>query len=1260
MGKGVYKYYKQRLIEIGGSNKCLYLKKVARKSSYDVGRILEGRDLKVAEFVEFLWSKHSCYFTLISNKDKNEILRNLDVQTKVFKKSDENSPLSFEEAEKLAKMREKEKKNADARAIDTEIAMLKELKREVEEIERETGRNELYMGYPFVFGMLSQGFQKMPIKAPLLLFPVKIEIPDENTVRIAFNDTAKIHINPALVFAYSQAKRVNVQDLELELDDMSSFKNVQSVLDYLESANVKIEFSPARNIFCYSKFKEPQEKELSVRNAAVIGRFSLSNSIYNDYTLLEKKKLTNDAIEELLLTAKGKVTQIKHKKAAISASKNNYTVKMLDFAQFDVVRKADEKGNMVIYGPPGTGKSQTIVNVITDAICKGKRVLVVSQKKAALDVVFNRLATLNEKAIYVSDEYKEKRDFYFRALSSHNTALDTARLDASIYESEYNSLQAKINEEEKKLELISKTLNDKRPFGLSLSEMYSSSYNFSKNSAEYEIYQKMLENKELMSFNYSEIKEAVFDTSENELAKTYYDFEERKNKNRLIGCMFSELDICTVGVAKGELEQLMKGAKRRSFNLNEYPMYSKALAYYGEVDDPKKIDKIIKAEASGIFQGKKRAQIKEEFMRTLKAIDEYVEDYVFLNTVFKREGFVSIVDNLVRGNYSYLKSAVEALSNYTTERDTNNLITNLPHYTRATLDFAYKNAKSYQGFLDIIEKIPILRIYYEVIYFEEHCKDALALIVDFPNITSRIYKLKERQLDIATKLTSIKCSKFYRDFYESAKSSKKPKIAGGAKDYLYQISKTQKFWPIRKVTETFGDYLFKLFPCWLLSPENVSNLLPLEKNLFDIVLFDEASQVFIESTLPTIYRGKNIVVAGDAKQLRPSSTFMKRYLGADPELEDDLSLQAALEVESLLDLAISRYTSANLTYHYRSRHSELIDFSNSAFYGSTLQVSPNISKNKKLRPIERYKVSGKWIDRTNPVEAKQVVDIIRDIFKTRKQNESIGVITFNSDQQACISDFIDKECAKDADFRASMQKERQRIENGEDTSIFVKNLENVQGDERDIIIFSIAYAKNSDGKVYTNFGSLSAEGGENRLNVAITRAKTRIIVVTSIEPEELKVESSKNRGPKLLRSYLSYVRSVANGDEGETKAILNELHPMEEASMQKITHLDSVAIQISDKLTKLGYKVELDVGNSKNKLSLAVYDEKLDKYAVGVILDTDAYAHSSSAMERDVYNPRFLEGRGWTLLRIWCRDWWLSPQKVIRQIVGLAEGAKAK
>jgi superfamily I DNA and/or RNA helicase len=216
--------------------------------------------------------------------------------------------------------------------------------------------------------------------------------------------------------------------------------------------------------------------------------------------------------------------------------------------------------------------------------------------------------------------------------------------------------------------------------------------------------------------------------------------------------------------------------------------------------------------------------------------------------------------------------------------------------------------------------------------------------------------------------------------------------------------------------EAYSEFILALFPCWLLSPENVSSLLPLKKNLFDVVIFDEASQVFIESTIPTIYRGKNIVVAGDSKQLRPSATFMKRYMGADPEAQEDYSVQAALEVESLLDLAVARYDSANLTYHYRSRNQELIDFSNSAFYSSNLQIAPNISANKDNRPIERFKVNGRWIDRTNPTEANKIVEILKHIFSTRKHDESIGIITFNSDQQTCIADAIDKEARANLKF----------------------------------------------------------------------------------------------------------------------------------------------------------------------------------------------------------------------------------------------------
>ena len=172
MGKGIYSYYKERLIEIGGNSKCLYLKNIVRKSASDIGKILEGRDEKVAEFVDFLRSNKKYPLPLISAGEKKEILQNLDLSALVKKVQAADGELIGEEAEKLAKRLEREKRNAQNRYIELEISKLKDLKREVEEIEKETGRDELYVGYPFVFGTITQGFKKTLIKAPLMLFPV--------------------------------------------------------------------------------------------------------------------------------------------------------------------------------------------------------------------------------------------------------------------------------------------------------------------------------------------------------------------------------------------------------------------------------------------------------------------------------------------------------------------------------------------------------------------------------------------------------------------------------------------------------------------------------------------------------------------------------------------------------------------------------------------------------------------------------------------------------------------------------------------------------------------------------------------------------------------------------------------------------------------------------------------------------------------------------------------------------------------------------
>jgi len=1263
MGKGIYTYYKERLIEIGGKNKCLYLKGVVKKGAYDIGRLFEGRDDKIRELTDFLWSDDkNRSLSLISKSDKKEIAKSLSLPART-KNVPDTAGMNPDEAENAWNKYKKQLNEDAGHLIASEISKIKELAREVEEIEKETGKYELYIGYPFVFGSINQGITKTLVKAPLVLFPVKIDIGSDDTVELRMNNSESIQLNRALIFAYAQAKRIDLGELELEFESLSGFGGVKAIIDYLASARIKIDCSSSKQIYNYSKFKEPEANgELSVRYGALLARLALSNSIYNDYSVLEKKNLTNDAIVELLRNtgarSKGRLAfleRLKFKKpvrAKRTVRRNSYIVKMLDFSQSEVVKKVDEMGNMVIYGPPGTGKSQTIVNIITDAICKNKKVLVVSQKKAALDVVHSRLGTLGEKAIYVNDEGKERRAFYEACAQAHkrNESLGTVNIDA--LQTEYDELQKKIDEEEKKLEDIHSLLCDKRPFGLSLSEMYTSSYMFSKNSSDYDAYLELTEDKALLSINYKDLSNALFAVQADNLAETYYKFVVAKEKNPLIDCMLPDVDIPTLSEVKGHLE-LAQRSTRGFFNISKYPYTRQVLANYSRLGNDAGVRAVVNFEDkldSGISpfgRGKRRAELTEKINETLLAITEYTQGYECLNRVMTRDGYISVIDNILRGNKGYVKLVHDALDNYIAYRDVSRFIGSLNKNMLTVLDFAYSASKNYQSYREIISKLMIYRIYHEISRYEDECKDELAKIVDFSNITSKIYKLKESQLSVAHRLCAGKSNSEYRALYESAEN---------AKDYLYQISKEQKFWPIRKTMELYSDFVLKLFPCWLLSPENVSSLLPLKKNMFDIVIFDEASQVFIENTIPTIYRGKNIVVAGDAKQLRPSATFMKRYMGADPENQDDLSVQAALEVDSLLDLAVARYDSANLTYHYRSRHEELINFSNAAFYSSTLQIAPNTVQNADDPPIKRYKVDGKWVNRTNAAEAKKIVELLGEIFKTRQNNESIGIITFNSDQQTCIADAIDAAAKKDSEFRVAVTKERYRLDDGEDTSLFIKNLENVQGDERDIIIFSIGYAKNEQGKLYTNFGSLSADGGENRLNVAITRAKSKIIVVTSIEPEELKVEDSKNAGPRLLKEYLIYVRAVSSGDTVHAKAVLEGLDPHDAvAKPALVCEIPEVEEQIKERLEKLGYTVHLNIGGRNNKISLAIFDEETNRYLVGVELDKDAFESSACAMERDVYKPKFLEARGWTILRVWCRDWWLSPVRVIKSITTFAE-----
>ncbi|MEG2511573.1 MAG: AAA domain-containing protein, partial [Bacilli bacterium] len=588
----------------------------------------------------------------------------------------------------------------------------------------------------------------------------------------------------------------------------------------------------------------------------------------------------------------------------------------------------------------------------------------------------------------------------------------------------------------------------------------------------------------------------------------------------------------------------------------------------------------------------------------------------------------------------YIDNIIKALKVYEDISEIKYKSNKLDYISIEILNYIFDNSNNETHGRVVLNKILEFTILYQINEIEKYERINIDIYEEFNNIVYDVNKNLVSRRELTPKFI---LDKLNERFEQNVKDANSRYIS---KEFARQAGKKRQLWPIRKYVKEFDNLLLDLFPCWLLGPETVSEILPLECGMFDIVIFDEASQMFTETAIPTIYRGNKVIIAGDDKQLRPSLAFNSKV--DEDEEHDELEVAAALEEESLLDLAKINYDSVCLNYHYRSKYDELINFSNYTFYNAKLDVSPNIIKTdiSKTRPIERIKVDGIWRDRKNEVEAKEVVKVVKNILTTRKRNESIGIITFNIGQQDIIEDMLEYECCNNIEFRNLYNAEKNRIENNEDVSLFIKNIENVQGDERDIIIFSTGYAPNEKNKVSLNFGSLSKDGGENRLNVAISRAKEKIYLITSIEPEQLSnVENTKNRGPKILKKYLEYVRSVSEGNKEGASIVLNSILDSDLERNIAVTFDSIFEEEVYDALIKEGIDVDTQIGVSGYKIDLGIYDKNSSKYVLGIECDGAAYHSSKEARERDIHRQRYLESRGWKIIRIWSKDWWHNPKK---------------
>ncbi len=450
--------------------------------------------------------------------------------------------------------------------------------------------------------------------------------------------------------------------------------------------------------------------------------------------------------------------------------------------------------------------------------------------------------------------------------------------------------------------------------------------------------------------------------------------------------------------------------------------------------------------------------------------------------------------------------------------------------------------------------------------------------------------------------------------------------------------KKRKQMPIRTLLSATGGLVQIIKPCFLMSPLSVSTFLESDSIRFDTVIFDEASQIFPQDAIGAIYRGNQLIVVGDSKQMPPSNFF-----NSSVEIDDDdEEIGDINDFESILDIAWGVLDYNRLSWHYRSHYEQLIAFSNANFYDNSLVTFPSSSTDHKGIGVDYFYVDGTFDrkSKTNRAEAEFIVDLIYKNIE-KYPNRSLGVVAFSVAQQGLIDALLTKRRENDPSYEWFF-----REENAE--PFFVKNLETVQGDERDTIIFSVAYAKDIQGRFIHNFGPLNREGGERRLNVATTRAKDNVQLVASIHYTDIDLNKSGAEGVRLLRAYLDYAQ---NGEKALGRALTVA------ASDQYDSYFEE---EVCEYLRSQGFTVDTQIGCSGYRIDLGLRKPDSSNYLLAIECDGATYHNSKNARDRDNLRQTVLENMGWQFYRIWSTDWYKNKQVEKGRLLGVCREALRK
>ncbi len=1093
---------------------------------------------------------------------------------------------------------------------------------------QERGTDNLFLAWPFVLG---QWPDSSWVRTPFQFIPVNLAN-DGKSWWMEIRLEAAI-LNPAFMLAYAHhtGKALNSElfEKELGIEAGNAAEYLTKFYELLKESGPDINFNSDLFTLRMDEFLPIRKNEfpggfgpgvLKLQPQALLGLFSLSDSLLlPDFDWLEREGAD---LESLF---------IKDLPEAVKASEKDLLFPLpVDGSQEECLKEILSGKNLLVQGPPGTGKSQLITNLIAAATAKGKSVLLVCQKKVALEVVQRRLGDIGigRQAALWSD-FRNDLSALYAGLASQIDKLEETEnrnkgLDTVMLEREYNRHSQEISRISESLENWKLALFDESIAGISYHELKSrlgekapefsfpgfrefplpeweefsrwadrhgttffqgrllspllaakaiwpslqtegilhELHEIQKEEEDFQsflqdagwsfssAYQVPLESLQLAA-DFPEPDSFFYSLPAAEVLSPRFRLEWKTWSERLLFLHqylkdwperqeLAEEEWFQIRTAqqefRGKSSFLLKGISWFRPGLIPYRRWRQMLMGAGYADPEEALDradeflqlrkKNLFFEGVG-FTSDRNVFTEEVLAKAFRSLTEFEWQAGFLERVLQDFPRYSI------GNLAMLNDLAAKLRAFRLKRD----------YSLIRLSALFPDADPEQCLVSLKEGMPLWQDRSDWIRESDFLLESVP-----PHWQQSLLALSKRmklpdagELDVAWAFdwrkeieTQFPVLRYSGDWFEKEIKAlqesllKKRSLSGSFlhlkleeethKDLVrnrlqnrvsyralyHQVSKKRQRLPLRKLWESHGEEILKFIPCWLATPESVSATWSMEMK-FDLVVFDEASQCFAEKGIPSIARGRQVVVIGDGKQLPPSHLFSTRW--EEGEEDDEAGLHFS-EQNSLLDLARQFYPSKMLRGHYRSSFPELIDFSNRHFYEGNLSVIPSPSSLLPRKSAFRFvKVDGVWEAQSNLAEALWMAENAVRFFK-ENTGKTLGIVSFSLRQQEKIEEAIVARAMQEAVLIPDW--------------FFVKNIENVQGDERDYIWFSVAYARNPAGKMVSQFGSLSMDGGENRLNVAISRARIGVTVLSSLYPQEWSFSAGMAAGPRLLAEYLAW------------------------------------------------------------------------------------------------------------------------------------------